>query len=39
VGLAALLGELRRLGITVSKGSVATVLARHGLSQHHGVRD
>jgi putative transposase len=30
-GYLRIVGELRRLGITVSKGSVATVLARHGL--------
>jgi transposase len=30
-GYLRIVGELRKLGITVSKGSVATVLARHGL--------
>ena len=30
-GYLRIVGELRKLGVTVSKGSVATVLARHGL--------
>jgi len=31
-GYLRIVGELRKLGVTVSKASVATVLARHGLS-------
>jgi len=30
-GYLRIVGELRKLGVTVSKGSVATVLGRHGL--------
>ncbi len=38
-GYLRILGELRKLGVTVSKASVATVLARHGLrpaQRRHG---
>lgn len=35
-GYLRIVGELKKLGATVSKGSVATVLRRHGLPQHLG---